>query len=222
MDKMLDSKSIYELFIDSHLDQITEIKEDLKHIKQNLLSDCDFKLDYIVEATKMKLISFFNLAHNHNVKSNLQDFDNRRREAFKKPLYRSLISLYANTYNQLLDDTFIKIGKIFNINLNNLKIILETPIKNYDKFSLKFIPPNLPEKIPTQQEIEDACGDLSYYTMKMPEELNLEKNQTYNLENALLLKFAIEDSIYMKYKLDERQLLYFADLYNIMVLNEQK
>lgn len=219
---MLDYRSNYEKFIDEHQSQINEIKEDLKHISANKISDQEFELDELVETTKLKLISFFNLAHVENVKSNLQDFDNKRREAFKKPAYRSLINLYANTYNQLMEDTYGKVSKILEVECSKLKKFMENPKKKAENFALKFIPPQLPDKEPTKAEIEEATADYAYFSLTIPKEYNLEQSETYDLENALFVKFSIEDSVYAKYKLDERQLFYYADKFGIMVMQDKQ
>ncbi len=219
---MLDFRNNYEKFIDEHSSQISQIKEDLKRINVNRIQDEDYDLDNLIDSTKMKLISFFNLAHIENIKSNLKDFDNKRREAFKKQAYKSLIDLYAKTYNQLIGDTYLKISKIFEVESNKLKTFMESPLKKSEKFSLKFIPPKLLDKEPTKSEIEDATADYGYFSLTIPKEYNMENTETYDLENALFIKFSIEDSIYMKYKLDERQLFYYADKYGIIVINDKQ
>jgi len=219
---MLDYRTNYEKFIDEHKSQINEIKEDLKHISVNRIHDQEFDLDELVETTKMKIISLFNLALKENVKSNLQDFDNKRRELFKKPGYKNIINLYTKTYNQLIEDTYGKISKEIEVEPTKLKKFIENPVKNCEKFSLKFLPPKFPDTEPTKKETEEAMADYAYYSMAIPKENNLESNDIYDLENTFFVKFSIEDSIFNKYKLDERQLFYYADKYGIMNMEDKQ
>ncbi len=219
---MLDYRNNYEKFIDEHKSEINEIKQDLKHISVNIIQDQELELDELVETTKLKLISFFNLAHIENVKANLQDYDNKRREAFKKPAYKSLVNLYASTFNQLMEDTNSKVSKIFEVQSSKLKKFMENPKKNVENFALKFIPPTLPDKEPTKEEVEEATADYAFYSLTIPKEFNLVPQSEFcDLENKVFVKFSVEDSVFAKFKLNERQLFYYADKFGIMLINDK-